>query len=462
MGHNKGNLWIADDVVAYVENGAVTLQIDQPVRALPALPARDVADKVWFASQMRALEVARRKGETCTIPLTDRRRRSSLRLGGGFMVTQGTKLVIARRTAFAPRRPGLFCEFGGIFEVVEPTDPYALENNLIVSLLKESQEIALVCGNRLFVPKLAALLGLPNPKEPAIGFQPPGEPPPDRPKEDPLSRYNDIVQKELDGECERARIPGCSKLERLRFNVKILNYENSIKLQYAYAPEISVEITAEVDTSSLEFVGVLGYPSDVVAAASAVLDDQRAQETLQRMNDVSGGIRSSAATASGGAKVGGAQSVQTPQPAAESVEYWDTECIFDVPDKDGYFRNIGAELVGANAQVNGPPMETDLWSYEKGKDRVTGADGVFFPLDRRVYCIDFESLEVEVWETRRQIGSPLDPATRTRVRGPACRLHDLLSTVNLERTRSHFTTEKLTKAMKMHCPFPRLQPFITL
>lgn len=380
-------LWIVDDAIAYVDNGAVTLQIDKPTRHLPRRMAFEVADRIWFAGQMRELEIARKRGETKEIPLTDRRRRSSLRLGGGFMITQGTKLVVVRRTLDAPR-PGQFCECGGVFEFTpqDPKDPEDVRNDYIASLLRESQEIVLIQGSSLYIPQLA-----PSPFG-QIGFQPPGT----------LDSYNCIIEDEVEEQIKGAHIP--VTLENIkRFWIKILDYEQSVRLQFGYSPEVSVEITAEIDTSSLECVGVLSFPENIDNAVIAFLEEELlelkrdADKNAARIREVKLEL----------------DKAQKERAEGGEVQYWDAEL--------------------------------------DGEDR---------PVDRDIHLIDIETGEDTVWFV------PKDAKGRRREYRKSTLWEELSATklgpLDKMGTGGRFATEKLEKAIKMHCPFPRLQPLVRL
>jgi hypothetical protein len=359
MNPKETRLWIVDKAIAYIENGAVTLQIDKPTRHMPPAKASHVADKIWFAGQMRELEIARQRCETKEIPLTDRRRRSSIRLGGGFMITQGKRLVVPQRTSDAPRRPGVFCECGGIFEYIED-DPPDVQDDYIASLLKESQEIAILRNGLSYVPQLA-----PAPSV-EIGFQPPGT----------LNDYNVIIEKEVKKEAEKASISFVPSSVK-KFWIKILEYDKAVKLQFGYSPQLSVEITAEPDTSSLECVGVLSFPENIDRAVHAF------EEAEGRAWDVE---------------------------IDEEFEYWDTEVIND-------------------------------------------NDGKPSPLNRDIHLIDFETGEDTVWFKPKQ--------RRERIHRSS-NIWKELSAIKLGKSEGRFASEKLEKALKMHCPVPRLQPLITL
>ena len=256
----QGDLWIADDVLAYVENGKATISVGRASRALPKAKAYRVADQIWYAGQLQRLELAIRRGKTAEIPLTDRRRRSSLRLGGGFLMVQGTRIILFRRTMDAPRSPSQLCECGGIYEVSDKPDPLDISNDLIASLLKECAELALVRGDRLYVPRLATGPAFPHFEPPDVTF----------------SDYDNVLKEELLEESLRANLPVCARLIETPFYASILNYEHSAALQFANSPAISVVFTAELDRCSLEFAGVLSLPENLDRAALAYLEAEPA------------------------------------------------------------------------------------------------------------------------------------------------------------------------------------------
>lgn len=388
-------LWVVDHAVAYVENGAVTVQIDKPTRCLPRLEAFKVADDIWFASQIRELEIARQRGETKEIPLTDRQRRSSLRLGGGFMITQGTNLVVARRHLDAPR-PGQFCECGGVFEVFDPEgdEDFDIINDYIASLLKESQEIILIRDNILYVPQLA-----PSPSV-QIGFKPPGK----------LSAYNKILEKEVIGEVKKASIPVDTDNIR-RFWMKLIDYEYAVKLEFAYSPQLSVEIAPEIDSSSLECVGVLSFPQDIDAAVIAYLNEQ-----LPRTND-------------------------------------------DENEENSEISKIRKEINRIKEEYDNKWKDKkyhgfQYWDTELGWDPVLKEeDG---PVDREIHLINTENGDDVKWYICSD-----EKGNRER-KYQETNLWDELASTRLGKTSGRFATEKLEKAINMHCPYPRLQPLVRL
>lgn len=390
-------LWIVDQAVAIVENGRVTLQIDLPTRYLPRSKAFHVADKIWFANQMRELEIARQQRVTKEIPLTDRRRRSSLRLGGGFMITQGKRLVMARRHMDAPR-PGQFCECGGVFEAMVPSsqdDQADVINDYIAALLKESQEIAIIRGDTLYIPQLS-----PSPLE-QIGFQPPGK----------LDAYNKIIENELKMEAEKAHVPFNSDKVRY-FWMKLLDYDQSVRLQFAYSPELSVEITAEIDTSSLECVGVLSLPENLFTASISYLEEKiltlkkKANKNPSEELIIEKNIKKIQKEI---------KEIEKERKKSDEFQYWDCE--------------LG-------------------WDPELKKE--AGA------VDREIHLVDIETCDDTVWYV------PKDKKRRRD--NKQSKLWEELSATKLgpTGTSGRFATEKLEKAIKMHSPFHRLQPLITL
>jgi hypothetical protein len=426
-GDHEKQYWIVDEAVAYVDSGIVTLQIDTPRRKLPMQMAQYVADPIWFGGQMRELEVARQRGETKVIPLTDRRRRSSLRLGGGFMITQGNALVVVRRGQDAPRRPGQLCECGGVFEVAEvpssgnpgpEPDRDSVGDDYVAALLKECAEIAIVIGGTLCIPQLP-----PSPpfyvskrsNSPAddrdlqppqnAGFQPPCK----------LDFYNRAIEQELLTEAERARIPYVQG-RIAKFWMKALDYERAVKLQFGYSPELSVEITAEIDTSSLECIGVLSFPNDVAKAVRAHLVDMKVHASSERYPNI-------------GQFEKEAEDEVKPLNLEQRPEYWDTET-------------------------------------RPSSHRVER-----IPLDRDIHIIDTEQAASAVWSVAWPAGIQRPPyEEEERFEGWPKRLRtsansDLwteLSATRLGNTEGRFATEKLEKAIRMHCPFPRLQPLVRL
>ena len=401
MATSRGDLWVADDIIAYVENGRVAISIQRPLRTLPKEKAYKVADPIWYEAQLRKLELARRRGDTAEIQLTDRIRRSSVRLGGGFLIVQGKRVVLFRRTIDAPRRASEFCECGGVFEVGATTDPFDITNDFIASLLKESPELALVRGERLYVPQLAT-------GELSIGFQP---------SDINFDDYHQIMLEELESEIKESKLPITKgPLRPTPFYVKILNYERSAKLQFAYSPAISVEFTAEIDSSSLEFVGVLSFPEDLDLAAMAFLENQIHRiEKLERDNRAS------------------QDDLDTLQRIKEEK------------------RILEQEL---KSPSNRPHLE--YWDTER-------AGGI--PLNREIHLLDIQTGDVDVWYTPEvDTQGKKIPANSTRRTRKVRRstLWAELSRTHLGATGGRYATEKVEKAIKMHCPLPWLQPLITL
>ncbi|MFZ4703272.1 MAG: hypothetical protein ACOYMG_24785, partial [Candidatus Methylumidiphilus sp.] len=354
-------LWVIDDAVAIVDEGRVTLQISQPTRHLPRKLAFNVADKVWFRNQMRQLETASQKGETKEIPLTSRRRRSSIRMGGGFLLTQGRKLIVPQRNLDAPR-PGQLCVCGGVYEYmsvklgdfddkadvqvsvkalyeylsVKFGDFDSVANDYVASLFKESQEIALKRDDILYIPQLAPY------STNEIGFQPPGT----------LDAYNSIMEAELKNELVKV-IPNPPKNER-KFWIKVLDYDHAVRLEFAYSPALSVEITAEIDSSSLECFGVLSYPEHIDEAAKAYLEEEL--DYLNKQNDEETQIEK---------RENRKKTIKQQEELLKKVE-----------------KDIAAK------------KEIEYWDCELGWDEKTESEP---PLHRDIHLIDTETQDVTVW-----------------------------------------------------------------
>ncbi len=315
-----------------------------------------------------------------------------MRLGGGFMVTQGTNLVIIRRHLNAPR-PGQFCECGGVFEVLEPVsenEESDVLNDYIASLLKESQEIILIRDDTLYIPQLA-----PSPSV-QIGFQPPGT----------LSAYNKIIEEEVKIGIKEAHIPVDTKKTK-RFWMKLLEYEHAVKLEFAHSPQLSVEITAEIDYSSLECVGVLSIPQDIDAAVIAYLEEEQKElEEYKRRKRNASRIKAIEKEL----QEARAERKKWQGKADQGFQYWDAELGWD-----------------SKRKKEGPPV------------------------DRDIHLINIENGDDVIWY---DVSVPGNRARKSR----NSKLWDELSSTKLGKTSGRFATEKIEKAIRMHCPYPRLQP----
>jgi hypothetical protein len=474
-----GRYWIVDQVVAYVEDGIVTLQIDKPTRHLPweklisqkwpgeteereemVGMAIKAADPLWYAGQSRKLEVARETRQTTEIPLTDRRRRSSLRMGGGFMIVQGTKLVVPRRDIDAPTRPGQYCECAGVFEVLPSdsvNDPEDLRNDYVASLLRETAEIALVRGGTLFVPQLALSW------EERTLYQPPI----------PLNFYNAILEEEALGTAQSANIP----FEKIvRMWVKILDYEEVVRLQFAYSPQVSIEIAAETDTSSLECVGVISYPVEpdielvqllqaLQSKGATGMEDKELEKLRESLRE---DISIDAKLVERLRKEG----INTDE-IIRPIEYWDTECLITEQyiklvsllqklQREGNGGMSARELAELGTGVRESISIDELVKRLQETEDITALiaeDKLPKILDREIHLIDYRTGDVEVWYTPANL---LGKKTSRRKRRFS-KLWDELAATQLGGTQNRYATEKLEKAIKMHCPDnPILQPLITL
>ncbi len=243
----------------------------------------------------------------------------------------------------------------------------------------------MVRGKRVYVPEFS--IGATS-----LAFQPPGL---------QIKDYNEIVFDEFKNEIASAKLPvTVATPEFLKFHASILNYENSVKLQFADSPTISVDFTAELDTSSLEFVGVLSYPDDVDLAAIAYLEGrsdntEAEKETLKVLKNEK----------------------ENDNQIRPIIEYWDTEC------------------------QNGKPLNRDILLIN------------FMDRKTRVWNTPKED------STGRTIAP--DSTNRGRINRESD-LGTELSRTHLAETSGRHATEKAEKAIKMHCPLPLLQPLITL
>ena len=354
-------LWIIDDAIAIVDDGSVTLQISQPTRHLPRKDAENVADKAWFKGQMRQLEVARQKGETKEIPLTNRRKRSSIRLGGGFLITQGTKIIVPQRNLDASR-PGQLCVCGGVYEYIQTgcLDLEKVQNDVLVaryrvndyvaSLFKESQEVALRRDNILYVPQLAPY------STNEIDFQPPGT----------LEEYNEIMQIELKKELAKV-LNKDIQFEERKFRVKVLDYDHAVRLEFGYSPALSVEIVAEIDTSSLECFGVLSYPENIEEASKAYLEEEKEFKLKQYKKE--------------------SQDIEKEKLDKEIA---DITVLLGKIQKDIEDKNNSKESKKKNIE-----KEIEFWDCDMGLNQKQKEEGP--PIHRDILVIDTKTDDVKVW-----------------------------------------------------------------
>jgi hypothetical protein len=219
-------LWIIHNAIARIEKGTVTIQIDAPRHSLPRVEAFNVADKTWLANQFAKIQEAVRDQLTKVIPLT--KEDSRIRLGGGFLHVQGNTIVIPQRDARASLRPLVFCECGGVFE--ESFEGEDWRRDYLATMLTESAEIVrLGPDDTLYIPKLD------------------GE----------ASQYNKAIEEETISAAEQAGIP-FSRTKAI--TIEMIVPRNPVTIQFADKMPFQVVFTMEVDTSSLEAVGILRYP----------------------------------------------------------------------------------------------------------------------------------------------------------------------------------------------------------
>jgi hypothetical protein len=214
-------LWIINHAIASITKGIVTIQIEAPKRSAPREEAFGVADKNWLANQLAKIKRAREERLTTEIPLT--KEGSFIRLGGGFLHVQGNAIVVPQRDTMTKLRPLVLCECGGVFDT--PRYDY------LEMMLTESEEIVrLGPDGILYIPQLD------------------GE----------ASRYNKAIEKATISVAKLAGIP-FSRTEAI--SVEILAPLNSVTVRFADSMPFKVSLSSEVDTSSLESVGILRYPA---------------------------------------------------------------------------------------------------------------------------------------------------------------------------------------------------------
>ena len=428
-------LWIIDHAEAIVEDGHVTLRVEPPTRHLPRKKAFEVADKNWFAGQMHKLEMARQTKRTETIPLTRPNGKSSLRMGGGFMITQGTKLVVLRRSADG-LRPEQLCECGGLYEYVENNET-GLENDFIASMLHESQEITLFRGNTMFIPRLAPL---------SYSFQ-------DKSRKS-LQDYHRVIQ----GEDIRVSLKAKywpetnERFEPRHFWVKMLEFENSVRLEFGdSSPAIPVEIAAEIDTSSLECVGVLSYPENIDKAVLAYAEEKMksagAQDFRQRAIDAA------------------RETIELQEKTAIKLQEQIQEIIVLCKSAKEIKEILkkAKEILKLQEKVNSindsKKHEIEYWDCEIGRVSPRRRRK---PFDRDVLLIDIITGDVTVWYVPDRAKGKAGE-NRRKVRQST--IWEELSTMQLGPgpygTSGRYANEKLERAIKMYCPHANLQPLIT-
>lgn len=213
-------LWIINHAIASITKGIVTIQIAAPKRSALREEAFCVADKNWLANQLAKIKRAREERLTTEIPLT--KDGSFIRLGGGFLHVQGNAIVVPQRDSMTNLRPLVLCECGGVFE--------APRYDYLETMLTESAEIVRIGPDGiLYIPQL----------------------------DDEASRYNKAIEEETISAAKLAGIP-FSRTEAI--SVEIVEPLNSVTVRFADSMPFKVALSSEVDTSSLESVGILRYP----------------------------------------------------------------------------------------------------------------------------------------------------------------------------------------------------------
>ena len=203
-------LWIADGVKIDTENRIVVIPV--PTRTLPEKEAYQVSPNLSdYVNQIG-------EGHTVRLP--------PVRLGGGFGSQEGDCLVISRRDYDAPTRPGVFCESSGKL--------YKEEADYFQMLISESAEIIRITSSgTLLYPQFE--------------------------DGDWLARYNDALKEITIHNAQRALKKEISEITPI--SVAIGSLSNDLEFRFGDFPPIRGRLAFEADTSSLEFAGLLKWPT---------------------------------------------------------------------------------------------------------------------------------------------------------------------------------------------------------
>ncbi len=222
--------YIISDVMAKIVDGKVTIEINNPEAVESFNDAKTCANEGWYSNQIALLELVRQRRVDKQIPLTSDSvdPPSRLRLGGGFLQLEktisGRRIVVSKRRSEG-LRSGMLCESGGIHD----------KEDYILMMILELAEIARYTDDTLYIPRLTRFF--------------------DYGQQD-LDYYN----KELESEVIReAREIGIEGHECCYINVISHTLASSVTVIYNGKPSIYGEVVSEVDSSSLEFVGVVEY-----------------------------------------------------------------------------------------------------------------------------------------------------------------------------------------------------------
>jgi len=226
MGREE-RIYVFDDVVLEIdENRQAKLVIGPPYKAIPRKDAKRVAKKAWLRDQVRKALTSLHSKKPCEIRLA--KSDSLLRIGGGFVQIENGKLLLVRRSPDAPSMPNALDICAGVFD--------EKWKNPLEMMIAESVEIL------RFIPDRDIIIFLiPS----GLG--------------DVLSR--DAIEKEY----YKATLAvfGDKKAREISFqevNPIIIEPEQPIKVVYSDKELIDVMITFEIETSSIELIGIVEVP----------------------------------------------------------------------------------------------------------------------------------------------------------------------------------------------------------
>lgn len=227
-------LYIVNNVVAKALDGRITIKIGEPEEIFGFAEAKAAANADWYGGQMQLLEDLREKGGNGKIDLTSET--SSLRLGGGFLQVENTsggkRIVMSKRRLTAQMRPGVLCESGGIHD----------NKDYILTMILELAEIARYEGETLYIPKLSRFYGYEE-RVPEL-----------------LKSYNKKIEEAV---IQEANGIGIKQRNTKYIDVATLVPDSPIAIKYSDGSThnfpIYGEAVAELDSSSLEFIGIVEY-----------------------------------------------------------------------------------------------------------------------------------------------------------------------------------------------------------
>ena len=188
-----------------------------------------------------------------------------------------------------------------------------------------------------------------------------------------------------------------------------------------HSPQLYVEIVAEIDTSSLECIGVLSYPEDIDAAVLAFLKE-KLRELKQKLKDEANWEERARLEEEIKGTKKDLKEAREEKGRGGEFKYWDTELTWDRK-----LRRLG------------PPQHREIYLIETKDRKKTKSGDVtrWFVVDGRKGKKKRKSKDSDIWTELSSLRL-----------GPAG-------------TEGRYATEKLEKAIKMHCPFANLQPLVT-